>query len=472
MEPALGVSNIPTIWVKQLALLSRRYGWLALLALAPAFLFFQPGLSPALLVVPALLALQTIGVEPGAPRTPLDWPLLLLAVMLLVSLWATFSIAYSAAKIAGLVFGLGLYYALVAGGRERGRALGVMAALHLALGAGLAALALLETKWMDKFALLSAITARLPAAAVAVPGAESGLSPNGVAGVLLWTAPPALALAAGVWLHFSALARARGRAQAWLAAIGLTVLAVGTSVVLVLTQSRSALAGLAAGLVAMPLLTVVFGLWRPARVPARYLWAAVGVALVVALAAGGWLWARGQARPLAAAAAFDSAAALDDGGLAARILIWPRALAGIEDFPITGMGLYTFQRVANVLYPPFGLSPDIVLSHAHNTWLQVALDLGLPGLVAEAAVWLAAAVMLAQTVRRARGPGPRALAVGLLGALAGSFVYGLTDTIPLGARPGFLWWMLLALATLVYLREGQIPQVGNQQSDTGATRVH
>ena len=41
-------------------------------------------------------------------------------------------------------------------------------------------------------------------------------------------------------------------------------------------------------------------------------------------------------------------------------------------------------------------------------------------------------------------------ALGLGGGLLGYFVYGLTDAVALGAKPGFLWWWLLALATGLY----------------------
>ena len=104
------------------------------------------------------------------------------------------------------------------------------------------------------------------------------------------------------------------------------------------------------------------------------------------------------------------------------------------------------------------LFPGTDLGHAHNTWLQVALDLGLPGLVAYLAVWWSTIVMLLQTLRHTARVAPylQALALGLLGALAGSFGYGLTDTVALGARPGFLWWMLLALAVLAWRQSREL----------------
>lgn len=78
-----------------------------------------------------------------------------------------------------------------------------------------------------------------------------------------------------------------------------------------------------------------------------------------------------------------------------RVEIWSRAIDGIEDFPFTGMGLNTFRKLVFVLYPLSLEGPEVDLGHAHNIWLQVSLDLGLPGLVAYLAIWFSALAMLA-----------------------------------------------------------------------------
>jgi putative inorganic carbon (HCO3(-)) transporter len=65
-----------------------------------------------------------------------------------------------------------------------------------------------------------------------------------------------------------------------------------------------------------------------------------------------------------------------------RVEIWSRALYAIQDFPFTGCGLGAFRRVVPILYPFFTVPPDTDIAHAHNIFLQTALDLGIPGLVA------------------------------------------------------------------------------------------
>ena len=456
-------------WSQGLPGAARRWGWLLLLVLGPLYVFIRPATTPVLLAVPALLALLWARVTPDDPsaarRTPLDWAILLLVAMVLVSLWATFSIDFSLPKIAGLVFGVGLFYAVVSRGRARPRALWQMLAVYLALGAGVAALGLLGMQVSTKFPVLAAIVSRLPRGAVSLPGAESGLQPNEVAGVLVWVAPVALALAAAVWLNLGALAPVHGGASTVAAGALLTLVALGTAGVLVLTQSRSGLLGLAAALLVMLLVALwsrrraIRAAFEPGR---RRLWLVGSVVAAAALLVGAGLRYRqplvASAQQVLVSSGADPTSSDPLQTLDARAEIWSRAIYGIEDFPYTGMGMNTFRKMVNVLYPLFTISPDIDLGHAHNTWLQVALDLGLPGLVAFVALWVGALAMLLQSVRRsATSPGMRALALGLLGALAGNFAFGLTDTVALGARPGFLWWMLVALVTLVWMRSKPAP---------------
>ncbi|MGB4871794.1 MAG: O-antigen ligase family protein, partial [Candidatus Promineifilaceae bacterium] len=144
-------------------------------------------------------------------------------------------------------------------------------------------------------------------------------------------------------------------------------------------------------------------------------------------------------------------AALADGinTLNGRMEIWSRAIYGIQDFPFTGMGMNNFRRVVHILYPLFLISPDTDIAHAHNHLLQAALDLGIPGLIAYLALWLGSAAMLWQVWRAAAAQAQsrwyRALVIGLAGSLAAYFVYGLLDTVALGAKPGFIFWMLLGV---------------------------
>jgi O-antigen ligase len=64
--------------------------------------------------------------------------------------------------------------------------------------------------------------------------------------------------------------------------------------------------------------------------------------------------------------------------LASRWEVWQRGVMMVRDFPYTGIGIGTYNTIAHLLYPFFIAAPDEVVPHAHNQFLQVAVDLGMP----------------------------------------------------------------------------------------------
>jgi putative inorganic carbon (HCO3(-)) transporter len=141
------------------------------------------------------------------------------------------------------------------------------------------------------------------------------------------------------------------------------------------------------------------------------------------------------------------------GGWAGRQEVWSRAVFMIQDFPYTGSGLGTFGRVVAVMYPLFLAGPDVYTDHAHNLFLQVAVDLGLPGLVAFAALF-GGALIAAWKAYRAYGArkeaGPQALALGLLISLLIIGIHGLTDSVTWGTKPAVIPWCIMGLTMALY----------------------
>jgi O-antigen ligase len=189
----------------------------------------------------------------------------------------------------------------------------------------------------------------------------------------------------------------------------------------------------------------------------------IALLLSLALAAAAiWFLAEPERRPETAGVASLSGSESAGEGLGnqakriaaihmqARLEIWSRALYGLEDFPFTGLGLGTFRRVVPVLYPLFLVAPDQDIAHAHNQFLQVGLDLGLPGLITYLALWLGAAAMLWQSWQLAPTTEARWLVLGFATALLAYLLYGFSETVALGAKPGFIFWLLLGLVTSLY----------------------
>lgn len=394
-------------WAGRLSAWLDRWSWLWLLLAGPFYLFPSPRFSPVLLCVPLLLLAQKCA--PG---------------------------------VTGMVLGLGVFYTVVRYGQSpKGWWLGL--AFFAAVGLGLAGVALLGMRWSAKFAVLAALTDRLPHFLLGVPGIDDGLNSNEVAGALLWVIPGLAALAVeGV-----------ARAREWRKALGekraalVTGLLVGAALfvlaVFVLAQSRSAY--LALGL-AGPLLV-----WL--AVPPRRRGAALA-GLVIAGGAGGLaLWQTGTAARLFAYPALSGEAGVSIESLPGRLEIWSRAVYAIEDFSFTGIGMNTFQPTVNLLYPLFLFSASPGVTHAHNEFLQAALDLGLPGLIAFVALYAGVfgmVVKIGQGEKVMAGVRPRTLALGLGGGLLAHGLYGFTDSIDLGLKYGILFWLLLGLIAALY----------------------
>lgn len=133
-----------------------------------------------------------------------------------------------------------------------------------------------------------------------------------------------------------------------------------------------------------------------------------------------------------------------------RMELWSRALAGIQDFPVTGMGMNNFRRLMPRMYPTLDATPELDIAHAHNHLLQAALDLGVPGLIAYLAIWMVSLTLLWRVYRRAADAMARTIAGGLAAGLIAHFVFSLADVIPLGSKVGVLFWMTLALAASLH----------------------
>ena len=116
-----------------------------------------------------------------------------------------------------------------------------------------------------------------------------------------------------------------------------------------------------------------------------------------------------------------------------RLELWARTVPMIRDAPFTGIGLNAFPLVQPDLYPILRHEATGFVAHAHNVYLQTAVDLGVPGLIA----FLVLLAGVAGAARRGlAGGGPLSpLLLGAAGSLVAWGGHGLVDAITLGAKP-------------------------------------
>lgn len=402
------------------------YGeWIILLFLSPLFLFPTGHLGLALLLIPFFWLLRKLEFGWFFPATPYDLAILLLLVMTALSFVVTFDASLSITKITGLLYGVALFYAAVSYSRDR--SVWPIVIFLLLAGVMIATMGFLSVAWPPPFVFLNQARDIFSPTALVIPGTVDGLiHPNELAGVLNWLIPLMLACLIGLARYLWQKSK-----------IGLFLLAVSTAysiLILFATQSRGGLLGLGVGVVAV-VAFYVSPRWRIVL--------AVG-SLVALVALGTHLHNT-----------LDQEVVGDTFDLTGRFEIWSRALIAIADFPLTGMSMNGFRQVVHSLYPLFTIPPTTDLGHAHNNLLQTALDLGLPGLISYLALWFISAALLWRTWkellrRHARRHPYFALTAGLSGSLLSGWVFGVFDAVPLGARPAFIWWLLLGLTASIH----------------------
>jgi len=462
-----------TFFLRQIAIFIDRWSWVLLIFAAPFLLFPSPSRSLALFVVPGLWIVAWLAGREPLPRTPLNTTLLLMFCMVLVSLWATFDIGNSLPKISGMVLGLGAFFAVRRAAEDtRGWTLSLLA--FMGIGLGVAVLGVFGTDWASarftKFPLLDPVISRLPTLIQGLPGAETGLNPNEVAGALIWVLPLMMVMSVALFIllrsphrpAFGAGKNEEARAQrtdwqekmhGW-RLVGVIIFCLAATffvaAVFLLSQSRGGYIALA---LTLPVLALV-------ALPQRWRWYCLVALLILVIALGYLVSSRWETvRTWITGSNLTADPALSLNSIDLRLEVWSRALYGIQDFPITGMGMNAFRKVVPMLYPLHPISSVYDIGHAHNEFLQAALDLGIPGLVAFLALYIGAFWMLAEVWRATRRPTlstgnwslvTRSLALGLGGGLLAHLLYGLTDAVALGAKPGVLFWMLLGLIAGLY----------------------
>ncbi|MGE5603125.1 MAG: O-antigen ligase family protein [Nitrososphaerales archaeon] len=367
-------------------------------------------LGAALAAAAAFWVVRWIAWGRATVRTAGDWPVAVLILLIPLTLWVTALPDITRQQVLWLVSGIALYYTIANWMRTAGRERAVVFCL---VGAGLLAalLAPVAVVWVTDIKLTvipEALYRRLPLLAA------SPVHPNVLAGALVLGLPVPLAL-----LMFDAGRMQRHERLA--AAVAVT----GIAAILVLTKSRGALLAAAAAALVLCVLR-----WRRG-------WIAI---VVATLLAGLGLWLIGL--PQIVEKLSTTGATVGGPG---RFEIWSRGVYLVQDFPFTGIGMGTYRQVTNALYPFFLLGPVADVPHAHNLFLQVAVDLGIPGLVA----WLGLLFLAAFSAWRVYRSGRRddvgwaaGLGAGLVCSQLALVIHGMLDAAVWGAHSGIVVWAL------------------------------
>lgn len=398
-----------------------------LVVFSPLFIFPRLQLWWILLIIPLLWSVRKIVEKRFVEPTMVNVPIFIFLAAVLISTSRVPDFANSLGKFAGVLFAIAFFYAAAA--LLKTETLVKWGVILFLLGGflfsitGLLGMPTFKVKHLD---ILMKIKDKIPRIDFGLPGAELGFSTNAVGGTLLLVIPLFFVLSAAAWLHQKKKEIAPNHLIAVLPVIGLAV----TSGVLLLTQSRGAWASLFVSTVIIGLLLLV-SMMKKKKI---YVIAVTGL-LVLTIIIGIGVYTMAHSDQL------QPGIKQAEGTLLFRIQLWNLALPIVKANPMWGIGLNSFRLEPEVRY---------FLSSAHNQFLHIAVELGIPALIAYLAILLLMGYMCVQVWEKSAAAWMCITALGLgWGQLAFLF-FGLTDAFPPGAKVGIFFWISLALITLLY----------------------
>ncbi len=278
-------------------------------------------------------------------------------------------------------------------------------------------LALLLTQWNEKSIPFNFILDLIPKLRT-LPGFEGGFNANELAGALCWALPFCAAIAIQRW---------RDKVPAYSVTIAFVLLLLA----LLFGQSRTAMVGILVALALLISLLIPRGKWR------NRAWIGWGLLLVLQL----FLIFNPAQREL-----LDDR---DEVSFRARLYMWQSGLDILQDYPFTGVGMNMYRTgTIRQQYPVQGYE-NRVLPHIHNEVMQIAVDMGIPGILVFLGIYATVAYMVYYCWRYGDSS-ERAVSLGALSGLLAHAIFGLADAIPLWDRFAFIYWYMLGLISVQY----------------------
>jgi len=374
--------------------------------------------------------------------SPMDLPILGLLALLPLTLAVSIDRTLSLPNLHGLILGIALFYVIVNMIRRSQRLPLVVIAL-VVLALGLSLLGLVGTEWKEsRWLILNPIYEWLPNFVSAISGAPAGagINANTLGGALVFFVPLLLSL---LWDKGSFKRMfLKGERQADTLNLVYKLLLLFAlflaSITLILTQSRGAYLGAFVG-------ALVILIWKDKR----FLWV-IPVLLLLGILA--WqLFTDGSFLELMSI--IDSS---EESTLDSRLILWRNTVYMIQDFPLTGVGLNTFKPVLNNFYKlNIFENKDPSFFHAHNTFLAIAVETGLPTLVLYVTLLGSFFAMAARVYKRGR-TFIRALTIGLAGGLIAHQVFGIMDAYTLGKKLGVVLWIFYGVMAALFIHRHKL----------------
>lgn len=138
-----------------------------------------------------------------------------------------------------------------------------------------------------------------------------------------------------------------------------------------------------------------------------------------------------------------------DTSASLRMALWESTMAMIRDYPLTGIGwgayLWTYPA-----YDFFIQNPDVKIYHAHNMYLHLMAEIGIPAFILFMTIIAKTVYMAVRVAKRSKDRWLSGLAMGIIAAIISLLVNGVTDHILFNIQLSMFFWMMVAAAHLAY----------------------
>lgn len=399
-----------------------RWSFFLYLVVASPFFFF-PQVKTIWVALPSFIFIfyYFLLSQESKINSSLDLIIFVFALQLFINLLIIPEIESSLPKIMGAFYGLLVFYGLIAFTRTKKIAF-IFLVLFLITGTLLSLVGIMGMAWSAEtfFVRLVNFFARIvPRFSYKIPGAEGGINPNPLGGSLL------LFLPLGFYLLMSYLDKNQLNFPFKLHK-GLFLFALfsvySMATALFLTQSVGSWLGL---ILTACIFLLLRGSWKRRAIIAATIF------ILIFIFIHNWSNLR-------------KVQLINDffhSKMSSRLFFWNLGLSLIKEHPLTGIGM---NRVR--------LRPDVgyETAHLHNHLIHTAAEMGLPALLAYLAMLIIASYLCYKIYQGAKDGWMKGAALGLGAGQMAHFFYGLTDSIPFGAKPGIFFWISLALINSLY----------------------
>ncbi|NQT81109.1 MAG: O-antigen ligase family protein [Candidatus Aminicenantes bacterium] len=395
---------------------------------APLFLFPSMKYIWIFLIIPGIWICRWIIKRHFFERTLLDWAIVILSVQVFATCIIVPDISFSLPKIAGVILGLAFFYSIVALlVSEKLIRWGILAFLVSGFMLSVVGILGISHDWSDmRFNksipeivrnIIFKIAKIIPTIKWNLPGAEEGFNSNAIGGTIILIIPLCLILL------IPYLRRKKGSyliSNRLLSIIFFFVILFVTSCVLFLSISIGSWVGLFISICSIWIL-LLSRKWKKWSLAVIFL----SLALII-------IFNPGTNKSLSSSLKND---------IENREPLWVVGVNTARQHPFFGIGMNQIRQTPSVSYEK---------SHVHNHLLHTAAELGVPGLLSYLAILIGAGFMCFEIWRRSNIGWMKMTALGLGCGQLAHLIFGMGDSIPLGAKVGIFFWFSIALIAAMY----------------------